>query len=131
MPRRVYAGYFVLQALVGIGFWVLLALSSEVRSGFELLGSEHAVTDSFLFADVSLGIVGSLVAAGAILADKRYAPVLAAFVAGSITYATLYILAWVIFTGTGGVMLGIMVPPAMLSCFMAQQVWRASSSRHG
>lgn len=123
--RRTYGGYFVVQAVVGIGFWVALATSAAVRAGFELLDVEHAVTDSFLFADIAVGIIGSLVAAGAILAGRRWAPVVAAFAAGGLTYATLYILAWVSFTGHGGVMLGIMVPPATLSCFVAHQVWRA------
>lgn len=126
--RRVYAGYFVVQALVGVGFWVLLAASPEIRAGFELLDTEHAVTDAFLFADVLVGIVGSMVAAWAILTGRRTAPAFAAFAAGGLTYATLYILAWVAFTGEGGVMLAIMVPPATLSCFVAHQVWRAWSA---
>ena len=62
-------------------------------------------------------------AAGLVLAGRPTAPPVAALVAGGITYATLYILAWVVFTGTAGAMLAIMVPPAILSCFCAHQVW--------
>ena len=112
---------------MGIGFWAVVALSADVRAGFEMLDAEHAVTDSFLFADIAVGIVGSAVAALAIVTGRRSAPALAAFAAGGLAYATLYILAWVVFTGSAGVMLAIMVPPAVLSCFCAHQVWRAWS----
>lgn len=125
LVRRVLGGYFVVQAVVGGGFWALVASSPSVRSGFEMLAAEHAVTDSFVVADVVLGIVGSAVAAGLVLAGRPSAPAVCALVAGGIAYATLYILAWVVFTGSAGAMLGIMVPPAVLSCFCAHQVWRA------
>ena len=128
--RRVFGGYFVVQAIVGVAFWILLATTPAVRSGFEMLASEHAVTDSFLFADILVGILGSAVAAGLILTGSRLAPAAAGFAAGGLAYATLYILGWVVFTGTSGAMLAIMVPPAVLSCFCAAQVsvaWRRAA----
>ena len=121
--RQVLGGYFAVQAIVGGGFWVLVLVSPSVRKGFEMLAAERAVTNSFVAADILVGIVGSAVAAGLILAGRPTAPPVAALVAGGITYATLYILAWVVFTGTAGAMLAIMVPPAILSCFCAHQVW--------
>jgi hypothetical protein len=124
LARRTYGGYFLIQAITGAAFWILLWLRTEERGGFEMLGAERAVTNSFLLADLVLGIVGSLVAAGGILAGRRWAPAVAMFVAGGIVYATVYILFWVGATGQAPAMLAVMVPPALLSTFVAVQVAR-------
>ena len=124
--RRTYGGYFLVQAVTGAAFWVLLWLRTEDRGGFEMLGAERAVTNSFLLADLVLGIVGSLVVAVGVLAGRRWAPGAALFVAGGIVYATLYILFWVAATGGAPAMLAVMVPPALLSTYVSVQLRRAS-----
>ena len=125
LARRVYAGYFIAQAVVGVAFWVGVAMSPRVRSWFEMLPARHAVTDSFLFADVLLGIIGSLLVAWGIGATRRWAVPLAALTAGGLVYATLYLVAWVSFTGRGAPLLAIMVPPSTLSSWISYQVWRS------
>jgi hypothetical protein len=123
--RQTYAGYFLVQAIAGSGFWVLLWTRPGVRGGFEMLAAERAVTSSFLLADLVLGIVGSFVVAGAVLARRPWSGGLALFVAGGIVYATLYILFWVVATGEGAMMLGIMVPTALMSTYVAVQIQRS------
>ena len=124
--RRTYAGYFLVQGLAGSGFWILLWSRPGVRGGFEMLETERAVTSSFLLADLVLGIIGSFVVAGGVLAGRRWSGGSALFVAGGIVYATLYILFWVAATGDGPMMLGIMAPTALMSTYVAVQIHRLS-----
>ena len=112
---RIYAGYFALQAVAGIGFWVLVATVPVVRRAFEMWPKQHAVTDSFLFADLVIGIAGSAAAAWGLWVRARWARPLALFVAGGMVYATVYLAGWVAFTGVGGGLLALMVVPSTLS----------------
>ena len=123
-PNRVYASYFALQAFMGVAFWTLVAASPSVRSGFEMSAAQHAVTDSFLFADVIVGIGGSALAAVGIWCQARWGSAVALFTAGGMVYATLYLVGWVAFTGHGGGLLTLMVPPSTLSAWVAHQTWR-------
>lgn len=123
-PNRVYAGYFALQAVAGIGFWVVVAASPTARKAFEMWPPQHAVTDSFLFADVIMGIGGSAASAWGIWSERRWGEPLALFVAGGMVYATLYLAGWVAFTGEGGGLLALMLPPSTLSAWAAWQAWR-------
>lgn len=123
-PNRVYASYFALQAFMGVAFWTLVAASPSVRSGFEMSAAQHAVTDSFLFADVIIGIGGSALAAVGIWREARWGTAVALFTAGGMVYATLYLVGWVAFTGHGGGLLTLMVPPSTLSAWVAHQTWR-------
>ncbi len=125
--RRTYAGYFLIQAITGAGFWALLWWWSGDRAGFEMAMAERAVTNSFLLADLVLGIVGSAVVAAAVLARRRWAPAAACFVAGGIVYATLYIAFWVAATGHAHAMLAVMVPPALLSAYVSYNLARSVS----
>ncbi|HEY4377184.1 MAG TPA: hypothetical protein VGM93_08490, partial [Acidimicrobiales bacterium] len=90
---------------------------------------QHAVTNSYLFADVVIGIVGSALAAVAIRRNVRTDVPLAMFTAGGMVYATLYLVGWVAFTSKGGALLALMIPPSTLSTWVAYQVWRASDRR--
>jgi hypothetical protein len=121
---RVYAGYFGLQAVAGIGFWVAVATVPGIRKVFEMSTRQHAVTDSYLFADIAIGIVGSAVASAGIGSKRRWGSALAMFVAGGMVYATIYLVGWVTFTGKGAGLLGLMVAPSTLSAFVAVSAWR-------
>jgi len=121
---RVYAGYFGLQAVGGIAFWVAVAAVPAVRTVFEMSSRQHAVTDSYLFADIVIGIIGSAVASAGILAKRRWGAAVALFVAGGMVYATIYLVGWVAFTGKGAGLLGLMVVPSTLSAFVAVSAWR-------
>jgi hypothetical protein len=120
----VYAGYFALQAVAGVGFWVVVATVPAVREVFEMWPKQHAVTDSFLFADLAIGIAGSAVAAAGLRSGKAWARALALFVAGGMVYATVYLVGWVAFTGVGAGLLALMVVPSTLSAWCAVQAWR-------
>ncbi|WP_426573796.1 hypothetical protein [Aquihabitans sp. McL0605] len=121
---RVYAGYFALQAVAGIGFWVAVAAVPAIRKVFEMSTRQHAVTDSFLFADIAIGIIGSAVASAGIVSKRRWGSAVALFVAGGMVYATIYLVGWVAFTGKGAGLLGLMVVPSTLSVFVAVSAWR-------
>ena len=121
---RIYAGYFGLQAVTGIGFWVAVATVPAIRRVFEMSTRQHAVTNSYLFADIAIGIIGSAVASAGILAKRRWGSALALFVAGGMVYATIYLVGWVAFTGKGAGLLGLMVVPSTLSTFVAVSAWR-------
>lgn len=107
-----------------MGFWLAVGKVPEVRKVFEMWPRQHAVTNSYLFADVIIGIVGSAVASWGIWAKARWGGALALFVAGGMVYATLYLVGWVAFTGVGSGLLALMVVPSTLSAFVAVQAWR-------
>lgn len=121
---RVYAGYFALQAVGGIGFWVAVAAVPAVREVFEMSTRQHAVTDSYLFADIVIGIIGSAVAAAGIASKRPWGAAVALFVAGGMVYATIYLVGWVAFTGKGAGLLALMVVPSTLSAYVAASAWR-------
>ena len=121
---RVYAGYYGLQAIAGIGFWLAVATVPAVRKVFEMSTRQHAVTDSYLFADIAIGIIGSAIASAGILSKRRWGSALALFVAGGMVYATIYLVGWVAFTSKGSGLLALMVVPSTLSAFVAFQAWR-------
>ena len=121
----IFVAYFVVQAIVGIGLWVALATSSTVRSWFELRPDTHAVMDAFVFADVAVVVVGSLLSAWGLRTGARWTVAVVAFTAGGIIYPTLYLVGWVSFTGAGALCLAIMVPPSTLTCWIAYQTYAA------
>ena len=112
------------QAVLGIAFWLTLAASTTVRSFLELMPERHAVMDAFVFADVSVVVVGSALSAWAIGSDKSCAVPVLCFTAGGIVYPTLYLLGWVSFTGVGAALLAGMVVVSTLTCWVAYQMWK-------
>jgi hypothetical protein len=123
-PVRVYAGYFALQAVAGIGFWVVVATVTPIRKVFEMSPHQHAVTNSFLFADIVIGIIGSGICAWGLWGSRRWAGAASLFVAGGMVYSAVYLAGWVAFTGVGGGLLALMIPPSSLSAWSAYQGWR-------
>ena len=75
---RVFAIYLVAQAVVGLAFWVGLAVSEDVRKLFELVPEVRSVTSTWLFADLVVGVLGS---SGHIRVTESGFPVLDAVVA--------------------------------------------------
>ncbi len=125
-PERLYAGFLVAQAACGVALWILFATSTTVRSWFELMPQYHRVMDAFVFADILVVVVGSLASAYAIDRRATWAVPVVAFTAGGVVYPTLYLLGWVSFAGTGAACLGIMVPTAVLTCWVTYQTWKLS-----
>ncbi len=128
-PEPVYVWYFVAQAAVGVALWVALAVSPTVRSWFELRPDTHAVMDAFVFADVLVVVVGSLLSAWALRTRAPWTVPMVAFTAGGVVYPTLYLVGWVSFTGSGALCLAIMVPPATLTTWIAYQTYRTTRRR--
>ena len=85
--------------------------------------------DAFVFADVLVVVVGSLLSAWALRSRAPWTVAVAAFTAGGIVYPTLYLVGWVSFTGAGALCLAIMIPPSILTCWIAYQTYRTSGSR--
>jgi hypothetical protein len=129
LAARVYGGYFGLQAVGGTLFWVLMAAVPAVERLFTMSPREHAVTGSYLFADLIVGIAGSALAAVGLHRRRPWAPAVALFVAGGMVYATLYLVGWVAGTGHGAALLALMVVPSTLSAWAAAQAWKLPRPR--
>ncbi|MGZ4695569.1 MAG: hypothetical protein ACXWA3_18255 [Acidimicrobiales bacterium] len=123
-PERVYAGYLGLQAVLGCVQWLTFALSPTVRGWFELMPEKHAVVDAFVVADIGVVVLGSALSAWGIWTGKRWAVPIVMLTTGGIVYATLYLVGWVSFTGTGSVLLWMMLVVSTLTSWCAYQVWR-------
>jgi hypothetical protein len=122
------AAYFVLQAIVGIALWVGYAGSPTLRSWFGLLAAKRAVTEAFAYPDLGVIVVGSLLSAWALASRARRAVPLTAFTAGAVLYPTLFLVGWVAMTrgATGSATLAIMIPPSVLTSWIAYLTWRAT-----
>lgn len=119
------AGYYALQATLGLLLWVGVTTSGIVRSWLELVPERPEVTNAFLPADLIV-IASSALAAWALWRSRSWAMVPVLFTVGGVVYATAYLVGWVAATdGTGEVALGIMLATSALSCAVALLVWRA------
>jgi hypothetical protein len=124
--ERVFAGYMVLQATVGLLFWTALAVSPPIRSAFDLMPEHHEVTNAFFLADLIVGVGGSAFGAWALWSGARWAAPVLAFTTGGIVYPTLFLVCWVAIADTGGACLAIMVPPSVLSTYVTWRTWLGS-----
>jgi hypothetical protein len=129
--KQVYVGYLAAQAVLGVGWWVALATSPWVRSSFELMAEHHAVMDAFVFADMAVVVVGSALSAWALEREVAWAVPMVAFTAGGIVYPTLYLFGWVSFSSVGSPLLAAMIAVAMLTCWVAFQIWRNRTALAG
>jgi hypothetical protein len=115
----------LIQAGLGFFLWVLLAGPGQVRDWFELVPERSAVTDAFVFADLTIVAVGSLLSGLAIRTDARWAVAAIAFTAGGVVYPTLYLVVWVATESTGGVALALMVWVSAVTLWICRQTYRA------
>jgi hypothetical protein len=122
---RVFAVYLVVQAVVGVAFWVGLAVSDDVRELFELVPEIPAVTTAWLLADLVVGVAGSAAGAYALWTDARWALPVIAFTTGGIVYPTVMLVSWVLMEDTGLGTLVIMVPPSAISLYVTWWTWRS------
>lgn len=98
--HRWAAAYLVTQAMLGVVWWVLLATSPTVRSWFELLPHRTSALDSFLLADLAVFVGGSVASGWLLWRASRWASLMTACTAGGLAYATLCLVAWVVFEGS-------------------------------
>jgi hypothetical protein len=112
--HRWAAAYLVTQAVLGAGWWILLAMSPTVRSWFELLDHQPSALDSFLMADLAVFVGGSVASGWLLWRASRWAPFVAAFTAGGLAYATLCLVLWIVLEGspTAGVVPMVMATVA-------------------
>jgi hypothetical protein len=121
---HLYAGYFALQAVVGIALWVGYAASPALRSWTGLVAGHQAVTSAFAYPDLGLIVLGSLLSAWTIEGRRPSAVPFTALTAGAVLYPTLYLLGWVALTRhTGTGTLAMMLAPALLTSWISYQVW--------
>lgn len=113
--RRVYAGYLVLQAVTGIALWAFLESLPELRELVELVPEHREVTDSFVLADLFLGVIGSALSAWALWSNRSWATPALAFTTAALLYPTCYLFIWVSLVGTGSVALAVMVAVSVLT----------------
>lgn len=125
LADRLVTGFLLAQAAVGVLWWVSLTASDTVRSWFELDPSRPEVLDSLVVADVVVIIVGSLLGARGVWKGAAWAMPVVVFVAGGLVYVTLYLMAWVAFTGEGALCFVVMVPPSTLTSYAALLLWRS------
>ena len=122
--ERVFAVYFVVQAVVGVAFWIVLESSPTVRSLIDIAPDRHVVMDAWIFADGVI-VVASLASAWALERQTTWVVPVVAFTAGCVVYPTVFLVGWVAFTEVGAGSLLTMVPPSIITSWMAFHVWGA------
>jgi hypothetical protein len=120
--ERIFAGYFLLQAIVGVAYWAVLESVPVVRSWIDIAPDRHVIMDAWIFAD-GLIVVTSLASAWAIERQTSWVVPITAFTAGCVVYPTIFLVAWVSITKVGAGSLLTMVPPSILSSWIAFHVW--------
>lgn len=116
--RHTAAVYFALQGIAVFAWWLLLIFVPDSRKYFQLETDSATSLLAFWLADLLLLGIGSLAAGWLCRRDSRHAPVAAWFVAGAISYATFYCLAFAFFTDAGWLGITLMLPAMIWSgCF--------------
>ncbi len=113
--RHTAAIYFALQGIAVVAWWILLFFVPATRKYFQLENASETSLLAFWLADLLLLGIGSLVAGWLCFQDSQHAPTASWFVAGAISYATLYCLAFAFFTDSGWLGATLMLP-AMIWC---------------
>ena len=121
--RQVFRWYFVAQAAVGVFFWFVVTGSDQGRRIFDLLPGHPRVTDAFFAADL-LAIAASLVCAWAVGSGAKWAAPAVAFTAGCLVYPTVYLVSWAPHSAGGARCLLIMVPPSVITTWIAVRLWK-------
>ncbi len=116
MKVRHSAGiYFAFQAVAVVVWWLLLLLVPSSRGYFQMGAGSEATLLAFWLPDLLLIAAGSAVASGLCFFDSKLIPPALWFVCGSITYATLYCLAYAVLTDTGWLGVTLMLPAMLWS----------------
>lgn len=122
--ERIFAGYFVLQAVVGVAYWAVFETVPAVRTLIDIAPDRHVVMDAWLFAD-GITVLVSLASVWAIERQRSWVVPITAFTAGCLVYPTLFLVGWVAFTEVGAGCLLTMVPPSIITSWIAYHLWQA------
>ncbi|MBK7933844.1 MAG: isoprenylcysteine carboxylmethyltransferase family protein [Acidobacteria bacterium] len=111
--RHSAAIYFVVQGIAVIAWWATLSFVPSTRQYFLLEKSSETSLMAFWLADLSFLGIGSLAAGFLSWRDHEYSRIASWFVAGAVSYAAVYCLAFAWMTDAGW--LGVtMMFPAMI-----------------
>ena len=123
LTARVFAVLYLAQAVFGVGLWAVFFGVDALRREVELLPGHPEVMDAFFYPDILIVVVSVLCALG-LVQGRRWTVPLTGFLAGCLVYPTLFLAGWLAFTGVGGVVLAVMVPPSTMSSWLAWQTQR-------
>lgn len=106
--------YFILQGASVAAWWLLLFFVPSSRAYFRM-GDSEATLLSFWLPDLILLAAASFVAAGFCFFQSRFTSLALWFVAGAISYAGFYCLAFALLTDTGWLGVTLMLPAMLWS----------------
>jgi protein-S-isoprenylcysteine O-methyltransferase Ste14 len=113
--KRAAAIYFILQGLAVALWWLLLFTTPASRKYFILENNSETSLMAFWLPDLMFLAGGSLVAGWLVFRDNKHAPVALWLVAGAMSYAALYCLAFAYITDTGWLGVILMLPAMIWS----------------
>jgi len=113
--RRAAAIYFMLQGIAVALWWLLLFSIPSSRKYFVLESNSETSLMAFWLADLVFLAAGSMAASWFVLRDSKYAPAALWLVAGAVSYAALYCLAFAYVTDTGWLGVILMLPAMIWS----------------
>ncbi len=93
--------YFAIQGIAVISWWLFLLLFPSFRIYFQMDDNSEATLLAFWLPDLLLLAVGSLITSRLCFVDNKLASIASWFVSGTVSYATLYCLAFALLTDQG------------------------------
>lgn len=106
--------YFAAQGLAVLGWWILLIAVPASRAYFQM-GDSEAILLAFWLPDLVLLALGSLLVSACIRLDSKLLTIVLWLVVGTISYATLYCLAFAMMTDTGWLGVVMMLAAMIIS----------------
>jgi protein-S-isoprenylcysteine O-methyltransferase Ste14 len=113
--RRYAIGYYLLQGVAVIAWWLLMYVRPETQSWFRLDNHSLVSLDSFWLGDLLFIAPGSIAAAYLLYRRWKYATALMWLVTGAITQATAYSAAYTLQTDIGWLGVTLMLPAMLWS----------------
>lgn len=123
--RRVRAGYFVLQALATLGWWLVITASPEWRAWFAF-GDDGRSLWSFLPGDLLFWCTGSLAVGHGEWHGCRWTAGACGVLCGALACSVLHAATLATLSGAGWYGVLLMLPALGITCWLA---WSARCSR--
>lgn len=127
-PKRVVASYFFIQAFATFAWWSLLLLSRDSIRLFQPTEWPPEVLLSFFLADLIFLVIGSLVAAIAVMGERTWAKTAVWIMVGAGWYPALYCVGVSVLTDEAWIASSLMVAMAGLMLAVATIYGAASQS---
>ncbi|MEO7673753.1 MAG: methyltransferase [Pyrinomonadaceae bacterium] len=113
--RRNAAGYYLLQGLAVIVWWVILFAMPETRSYFQLDADSQTSLLAFWLPDAVFIAAASLAASYLVFLRNRYETAAMWLVTGAVSYAAIYTLSLASITDVGWLGVVMMIPAMLWS----------------